>query len=314
MTNKLFTVLLLIILTLTTITTAYSNSSTRILASTLPMYLITKNLLKDLDGVELDILIPAELGCPHDYALTPKDMKKLSQSDIMIINGLNLEEFIGAPVKRANSNITVIDSSEGIADLLEYTSNENKDEEHHEANHEHIHSGINPHLFVSPRMRIKIAENIAKNLKNILPKNSQSIVNTNLKRYKAEMQILVTKLNKIKEKLKNNRIIQPHGVFDYLAKDAGLDIIATIQPHGDKPSASRMIELIKLIKSEKIAAIITEPQYSSKVAKTISREAGIPVIELNPVASGNPKAPIDFYTSEMRKNIDLLITTLGENK
>ena len=67
------------------------------------------------------------------------------------------------------------------------------------------------------------------------------------------------------KKFKNKKIIQPHGIFDYLARDLGLEIVATTQGHGQEPSTAEIINLIKIIKNEKVGAIASEPQYSDKI-------------------------------------------------
>jgi zinc transport system substrate-binding protein len=63
-------------------------------------------------------MIPAEMGCPHDYALTPQDMRKLAKADVLIVNGLGLEEFLGAPLQKANPTLRIVDSSQGITQVL----------------------------------------------------------------------------------------------------------------------------------------------------------------------------------------------------
>ena len=46
----------------------------RVLATTYPVYLLTRAVAQTSPDVQVDLLIPAQTGCPHDYALTPKDM------------------------------------------------------------------------------------------------------------------------------------------------------------------------------------------------------------------------------------------------
>ena len=47
----------------------------RVLATTYPVYLLTRAVAQTSPDVQVDLLIPAQTGCPHDYALTPKDMQ-----------------------------------------------------------------------------------------------------------------------------------------------------------------------------------------------------------------------------------------------
>ena len=78
-------------------------------------------------------MLPSQIGCPHDYALILQDIQKAAQTDILVVNGLGMEEFLGAPIKKANSKITVIDSSAGIREILQY--NETCGHDQHEHGH-----------------------------------------------------------------------------------------------------------------------------------------------------------------------------------
>ena len=115
-------------------------------------------------------------------------------------------------------------------------------------------------------------------------------------------------------RLKNNRIITQHGVFDYLARDMGLDVTAVIQADDTQaPSASDMMKLIKAIRDQQVGAIFTEPQYPDKVAATLSRETGVATAKLDPAATGPASTPLDYYENTMRANLHTLESTLGTN-
>ena len=83
------------------------------------------------------------------------------------------------------------------------------------------------------------------------------------------------------------------------------------QPHGQEPSAAEMLRTVETIRARNAGAVFTEPQYSPKVGQNIAAEAGIPVASLDPAASGPENAPLDYYESVMRVNMDVLRTTLG---
>ena len=70
-------------------------AQTRVLATTFPVYQIVRNITQNVPDVEVQLMLPAQAGCPHDYALTPQDMSKLAQADILVLNGLGLEAFLG---------------------------------------------------------------------------------------------------------------------------------------------------------------------------------------------------------------------------
>jgi ABC-type Zn uptake system ZnuABC Zn-binding protein ZnuA len=307
-----------------------------ILCSTYPIFQITRNVVGSLNTVDVQLLIPAALGCPHDYALTPQDMGKLSGADVLIVNGLGMEEYLGAPVDKANPHIKVIDSSIGIKEILSYVGHgdEHEDDDHdarheddhhdtvHEGDHhektdedghdhDHEHSGANPHLFASPRMVSLLAMNIAGELSKLDP-NAAGTYFTNAQAYAGEMNALAEEFMALGKRLKNNRIVTQHGVFDYLARDMGLEIVAVVQEHaGREPSAADMLAIVKTVKEKKAGAVFTEPQYPAKVGQTIAREAGIVTATLDPVANGPEDAPLDYYETVMRQNLMTLEKTLG---
>jgi ABC-type Zn uptake system ZnuABC Zn-binding protein ZnuA len=121
-------------------------------------------------------------------------------------------------------------------------------------------------------------------------------------------------LNKLAEEFRssgsdfsNRNIVTMHEVFDYLARDNGLEIVATIHSApGQEPSPAEMRQVIEAIKDRKAAAVFTEPQYSAEVAKTIAKDAGVPVFELDPVASGPADAEPAYYLEKMRENLETL--------
>jgi len=280
-----------------------SDKPLTVLCTTFPLYQITRNVVQNRAALHLELMLPAQVGCPHDYALTPQDMQKLSRADALIINGLGLEEFLGAPLKKANPRIQVLDSSAGIKDLLRYSQES-------EPGHDH-HAGYNPHLFASPRMAARLALAIAQGLKRLDP-GGQALYDRNAIAYAAPLNALAGEMQALGRTLANPRIATQHGVFDYLARDMGLTVVAVVEAHGgQEPSAAQTLALVRTIRRTKAGAVFTEPQYPDDIARTIAREAGIPAAVLDPVASGPAQAGLDYYEKIMRRNMATLKVTLG---
>ena len=294
-------------------TDSVADKNLYVLCTTFPIYKITQHVAQGRNSVNVALMVPSQLGCPHDYALTPQDMQKLSMADVLIVNGLGMEEFLGAPVEKANPKLKVVDSPSGIKEILQFT--EEEEHEHHEAGEdehgEHHHAGANPHLFASPRMAAKLAMNIARELSRLDPAGTDTYLK-NARLYADKLNKLADDFAALGKRLKNNRIVTQHGVFDYLAHDMGLEVVAVVQAHaGQEPSASEMLEIVRTIKEKQAGAIFTEPQYPEKIGKTIAKEASIPSANLDPAATGPENAPLDYYETVMRKNLEILGQTLG---
>ena len=304
----------------------------KVLVSTFPVYQFTRNITAGSTLLQVDLMIQAQLGCPHDYALTPQDMHKLGEAQIFIINGLGLEEFLGAPLQKANPALQVIDSSKGIKEILNYGDEygdaaAREEDDHHDGHtHDHDHddhaeeahaqhghdSGPNPHIFASPRMAALQVDNIAKALAEAAPAEKE-LFTKNAQAYAQKLTALDKEFQQLGKRLAKTRIVTQHGVFDYLARDMGLEIVAVIAAHpGQDPSAAEALHLVQAIQAKKAGAIFTEPQYPDSIAQTIARESGIPLAVLDPVANGpGQQAPLDYYQSTMRTNLKTLADTLG---
>ncbi|MBU0676205.1 MAG: metal ABC transporter substrate-binding protein [Proteobacteria bacterium] len=277
-----------------------------ILCSTFPITQTTRNVTAGTSSLQVDSLISPQLGCPHDYALTPKDMRKLAKADVLIINGLGMEEFLGAPLARANPGLVIIDSSRGISGLLQ----DQVDDKSDEADDEH-RGGFNPHLFASPVMTGLLTKNIAEALEGLFPEDAE-LFRANYRSYGERMNRLAADFTALGRRLGNNRIITQHGVFDYLARDLGLEVVGLVQVHpGSEPSAAGILSLIRIAREQKVGAIFTEPQYSDGVGRTIANETGVPSATLDPAASGPENAPLEYYETVMRRNLEVMANILG---
>ncbi len=282
----------------------------KLLATTFPMHQLARRVVEGQAGIQLSLLLPAQAGCPHDYALTPQDMRKLADADVLLVNGLGLEEFLGAPIRKANPNLKIIDASRGVDGILPYAADRaDKEGYHHES--EGRHTEANPHLFASPRMMARMAVALAEKLIPLFPEGAERF-RANAQSYANELNSLADKFAELSGKVKNNRIVTQHGVFDYLARDAGLEVIAVVQAHaGQEPAAAEMLRLIRTIRTRQAGAIFTEPQYPDKIGRTLSMETEVPLAVLDPVATGPENAARDYYVTTMRGNLAVLEKTLG---
>ncbi|MDD4701621.1 MAG: zinc ABC transporter substrate-binding protein [Desulfovibrio sp.] len=119
---------------------ASGGGTLRVLATTYPVYLLARNVVQNRPGVQVDLLIPAQTGCPHDYALTPRDMQKLAQADVLLLNGLGLDDFTQKALPNARPGLVVVDSSAGVTPVMDVDGEEDGHKDDHEA-----HEGQDEH-------------------------------------------------------------------------------------------------------------------------------------------------------------------------
>jgi len=263
----------------------------RVLTSFLPMEIFTRNVIGDAPGVTVASMLPATLGCPHDYALTPGDMKKIASADLFVANGFGMEEFLGEPVRRANPKIRIVETARAVRPIRG------------------DHGGVNPHTWVSPRNAILQVREIEKALSAARPALAPAF-RRNADAYVARLSALAAEFEAAAKTFYRTNIVTYHNVFDYLARDAGLTVVGEIETApGQEPSAGEIRKLSRTIRERKVPAVFSEPQYSPKLAEALAREAGVPVRVLDPVATGSPA--LTAYEDAMRRNLATLKEALS---
>ncbi|HEY5577547.1 MAG TPA: metal ABC transporter substrate-binding protein, partial [Deferrimonas sp.] len=245
----------------------------------------------DAPGVTVSSMLPASLGCPHDYALTPGDMKKIASADLFVANGLGMEDFLGEPVRRANPKIRIVETARGVLPLRGE------------------HGGINSHTWVSPRNAILQVREIEKALSAARPGLARAF-RRSADAYVSRLSALAAELEEAAKTFRRRNIVTSHNVFDYLARDLGLMVVGKIETApGQEPSAGELRDLARTIRERKVPAVFSEPGFSPKLAEALAREAGVPVKVLDPVATGSP-APT-AYEDAMRRNLSTLKEALS---
>lgn len=279
-------------------------SGLKLIASSFPVWLFTRNVCAEIKNVRVDLLLPAEAGCPHDFSLSPRDLKKLAQADLLIVNGLGLEDFLPKAIAKLDKNIPLIDAGKNVPALAAWLGPDPQSQ--HEPGHFEAHGPLNPHIFAAPREAALMVRNIAAGLARLDPPNAEAYLK-NAQDYAQRLVRLSQRLNAIGKAAKNRGIVLQHDALAYLAKNAGLEILDIFGAMNDSaPSATSLRRLEKLLRESKAVLIAAEPQYSDKIVRTLSRDSGVPWATLNPVAAGPSDAPLDYYEQAMEANCQIL--------
>ncbi|MGF1577577.1 MAG: metal ABC transporter substrate-binding protein, partial [Cyanophyceae cyanobacterium] len=118
----------------------------------LPVVLSTLSYLTDIaqnvagDRLAIRTLIPLGID-PHGFEPTPADVRAVSDSDVLIINGGGFEEFLGNLLANAGGERVVISASEGLEMRIpgdQEITHEHSDEHGHD-DHDDEHSDEHAH-------------------------------------------------------------------------------------------------------------------------------------------------------------------------
>ncbi len=271
------------------------NDKILLVASFYPVYIFTLNIVDDIPEFTVECMAEQNVGCLHDYQILSKDARLISDSDVFIINGAGMEEFL-EDVYMSVDDIKVIDSSQNIEVI------ESCHEAHHEED-EHHHHSVNSHIWMSVKNAIVQCENIAAELSVLYPQYKAEI-EKNKNEYITRLENLDKELKT--EKIKGKNIITFHESFDYLANDYSFNILAKVESHeGGEPSAKGLAELTRVIKENNVTVLFVEPDYKGSAATILSNETGVQICVLNPVING--KASLTAYEDIMRENMSAIL-------
>ena len=265
----------------------------RILTTIAPLYSFTINVVGD--SARVDNLIPSGIG-PHEYSLSPGDARKVAETRILIINGVNLESWLhkltssAEEVKKSAAHdrekLIVVDTSTGV---------------------EIINS--DPHIWLSPINAIVQVKNIRDALVKADPDNRETFMK-NADEYIQRLKDLDKEIRGSIKTWNMNQFVAFHSAFQYFAKEYGLEQIAVIQETPDiEPSPRHIAHVIETIRTAGIRSIFTEPYFSHKIVKSIAEDLDLQVYSLDTLETGALSE--EWYEERMRANVEVLQKALN---
>ncbi|RJP74542.1 MAG: zinc ABC transporter substrate-binding protein [Candidatus Zixiibacteriota bacterium] len=297
----------LIILFLLLVTSGCRTASNRgeaerkVVTTFLPVHAMTLNVTRGVPGQSVEMLLEPNAGCPHDYMLNPTQAGLLEKADVLVMNGLGMEQFLEGKSFLQRPGLTVIRAGEAV-DPLPLGSR--REEDHHGHDHEPGDDDVNPHAWVSPFEAAKMTRYLGEQLARVDSAHADQY-RANAAAYAARLDSLGQAFRELVAGASNRRIVTFHPAFDYLARDIGLEIPDVILTDaGAEPSARGLSELAAHLRQYRPAGIFSEPQYSDRLARTLAEETGVPLYELDPAATG-PADP-GAYLEIMGRNYDTL--------
>ncbi|HUG47880.1 MAG TPA: metal ABC transporter substrate-binding protein [Candidatus Limnocylindria bacterium] len=283
------------------------------------------------DRVSVESLMPAGRD-PHTFEPSPGDAARLAGADLLVMNGLGLDEWLEDLALDAADGVPLVAVAEDLpgAEYLEggeHAHGDEDDEDHHDEGDEdhgdedhgdedhgdeddHDHA-VNPHLWLD----VANARLYVERLAEVLTANDEAgraAYEANAATYDATLAELD---GWIREQIdstpaENRRVVSFHDAFPYLAHAYGLEIVGVVvESPGQEPSAAEVARLITAIREAGVRAVLTEVQFDDRLAQVIADEAGVSVVDqLFTDSLGEP--PLDTYEAAMRWNVERIVAGL----
>jgi ABC-type Zn uptake system ZnuABC Zn-binding protein ZnuA len=287
-----------------------SGGKPRVLVSFAPLYCFAKAVA----GPDVAVLSLLAATGPHDYKETADDLIAAQKADLILFNGLTLDDFM----TRVASSTKKTEIVHKLADAIPKSQLIHSDEDEpghahkHGDGHAHSHGEYDPHVWLGLDNVKPMVQRIAELLSKTDPARKDG--------YQARADAYVKKLDELKaygDKLfkdkKNRKFITNHESFRYFARSFGLELLESIQLQaGVEPDGGQIAKLAELCKKHNVRVIGVEPQYSRAAAETLQKSLrkDIPelaIVELDPIETAPPdRLGPDYYLERMKQNLDNL--------
>ncbi|MFP9135595.1 metal ABC transporter substrate-binding protein [Devosia sp. XGJD_8] len=247
-------------------------------------FTIIADMAQNVAGDAADVVSITKPGAEiHNYQPTPGDLIGAQDADLVLWNGLNLEQWF----EQFLSNLGDVPSAivtEGIEPMgIGEGPYEGKP---------------NPHAWMSPTDALVYVENIRKAFVAADPAN-EATYNANAAAYSAEITATVEPIRAAIAAIPEERrwLATSEGAFSYLARDFGLKELYLWPINADQQGTPQQVRhVIDQVRANAVPAIFSESTISPKPAEQVARETGIKYGGVLYVDSlSEPDGPVPTY-------------------
>jgi len=251
------------------------------------------------DRVQLTVLLKAGSDA-HDYEPSPQDSRTIKRADLVLKNGIGLDDWLDDLIKNSGTKAKVVVTTEGIEPLEAEAHDDHGSEAEKKKvkkdDHGHDHGDGDPHVWHDPENVKVMVKNIAEALADVDDVNGPT--------YRANAEAYAKKLDDVDREIMalfapippaQRKVVTNHESLNYFARRYQLEIIGAIIPGTAKeaqPSAQDLAKLTDLIRSEGVKAVLAEAEIDPKVAEQLAKDTGVRVVtgvyadSLGPAGSG----------------------------
>jgi zinc/manganese transport system substrate-binding protein len=290
------------------------------------------------DKATVDFLVPTD-GDVHAFEPKPGDVRKIADADLILVNGVGLEQFLDKLIADSGTKGKVVVVSQGLA-IQKFQSAEAlaaTPATMESANTAGTLPGgiigisgsyqcgtpqagqeigeCDPHLWQNVTNVIGYALNIRDALSAADPANADAY-NANAGVYIARLQKLDADIFQGLEKIPaaNRILVTNHDALGYFATRYDFQIAGVVLPGGttdQEPDPKQVADLIQTIQAKNVKAIFLENVASDKLARQIADQAGVKVVQaLYTDALGDKSTSGDTYIGMMYANLKTLQDSL----
>ena len=232
----------------------------------------------------------------------------LSRADLIIVNGLHLEEptlDLAEASKRPETPIVLLGDDTITPDewLFDFSFPESEGDP-------------NPHLWMNVLVRTRVRGAHARLVlrgrpgeRGLLRRELRALQAAALDDLDARIREAVPTVPEA-----NRKLLTYHDSWAYWAREYGFDVIGAVQASDfSDPSPRDVARLIDQIRAEQVPAVFGSEVFPSPVLEQIARETGATFVDelRDDEPPGEPRSPEHTYLGMMRKDMKVMLDALG---
>jgi zinc transport system substrate-binding protein len=277
----------------------------RVMTTFLPMTQFTRAVAGD--RAEVTQLLPAGAE-PHDYQAKPEDVQRLAKAQVLITNGLGIENFLERTLSNAaNPNLRIVDTSQGIATLKSEPTSE------HGSDHAYDHGPVNPHIWLDPKRVIRQVETIRDAL-IVADPQGKAVYTANAARFISELKTLDADITTSLKPYRGKTFIAYHDFAPYFAQSYNLKAEFLVNVPEEKPSPADVKRVIQTAQASQLKTLLAEPSVGPEAFAAVAQDLNVRISIFNSLETGDTEAMApQTYLQTMRQNLQNLKSAFQRN-
>ena len=230
-----------------------------------PLVAVTTNILGDVVsevvGDQADVMVLMPPGAdPHSFEVSAQEAARLRSADLVVENGLGLEEGVARHVAAAAEDGVPVSTAGDAFDPLEWTTEDD--------------SGPDPHFWTDPARMVDVVEALDQDLRDA------GIEPTGTDAYLDELHELDDTMTAAFRTVPEERraLVTNHHVFGYLADHYGFRVVGAVIPSGTtlaSPSAADLRDLADAIDEAGVRTIFADASQPARLAEVLAEEVDL---------------------------------------
>lgn len=225
------------------------------------------------DDVQVTTLVGPDADA-HEYQPTPQDVKNVAAAQILFVNGLGFEGWMGRLVQSSGFKGNVVTLTKGISPR--HIEAKGDEDEHDGEDDGHDHGATDPHAWQDLRNGAIYIRNIVDALVLAKPEKA-AVFKERGNEYIAILNEMDADLRKDVQSIpaQDRKIITSHDAFGYFGAAYGIKFLAPAGLNTSaEPTAADVSKLIDQIRNEGVKTVFVENMSNPRMIRQIAADTG----------------------------------------